>query len=205
MLFKFFPISVLSAIVFLTQISTQTSHNNRRSRAHQLRDHNTFANHRRDVTLPEIFELQSLFSHLKRLVTTFSASVSSASKGLSPPTGTDSPIYANSTRPAIVPATGPTGTGSAGAVATFNANARTNQAVYYGQTPLTANVTLATICEDPSVDIVILAFLNEYFGPGGYLVLNLGAACGSDATMEAQAKGATGILNCFEIAGNITQ
>ena len=205
MLFKEVSISVLSAIIFLTQISIQTSHNYRHSGAYQLGDHNRFANQRRDVTLPKILELQSQFSQLKSLMTTFSASVSSVSKGLSSPTGTNSPLYANSTGPAIVPATGPTGTGSAVAVATFDAKASTNQAVYYGQTPLTANVTLATVCEDPSIDIVILAFLNEYFGPGGYPVLNLGAACGSDATTEAQAKGATGIPNCFEIAGNITQ
>ena len=161
------------------------------------------ANQRRDVTQPEIAQLQSEFSQLKGWMTAYFASAPSASAGLSTPTGTNSPLYANSTGPASVPAAGPTGTGSAVAVATFNAKASTNQAVYYGQTPQTANVTLDTICEDPSVDIVILAFLKEYFGPGGYPVLNLGAACGSDATTEAQAKGATGILNCFEIAGNV--
>lgn len=163
------------------------------------------ANQRRDVTQPEIAQLQSEFSQLKGWMTAYFASAPSASAGLSTPTGTNSPLYANSTGPASVPAAGPTGTGSAVAVATFNAKASTNQAVYYGQTPQTANATLDTICEDPSVDIVILAFLKEYFGPGGYPVLNLGAACGSDATTETQAKGATGILNCFEIAGNITQ
>ena len=132
------------------------------------------------------------------------ASASSASTGLSSPSGTASPLYANSTGPANVPVAGPTGTGSAGAIATFNAKASTNQAVYYGQTPQTGDVTLGAICEDPSVDIVVLAFLKTFFGPGGYPVLNLGAACGSDATTEAQAKGATGILNCPEVAGNIT-
>lgn len=163
------------------------------------------ANQGRDRTEPEIVQLQSEFSQLKGLMSTLVASASSASAGFSSPTGTNSPLYANSTGSASVPAAGSTGTGSAGPVATFNAKASTNQAVYYGQTPLTANVTLDIVCEDPSVDIVVLAFLNEYFGPGSYPVLNLGAACGSDATIEAQAKGATGILNCFEIAGNITQ
>ena len=205
MLYKFFSISVLSAVIFLTRISTQTSHHYRRSGAYHLGDHDSVANQRRDLTEPEIVQLQSEFSRLKGLMSAFSASAPSASAGVPSPTGPNSPLYANSTGPASVPVAGPTGTGSAGAVATFNAKASTNQAVYYGQTPLTANVTLDTVCEDPSVDIVVLAFLNEYFGPGGYPVLNLGAACGSDATTEAQAKGATGILNCFEIAGNITQ
>ena len=266
MLFKFFSLSALSAITLLTQTSTQTSHHQRRSRAYHLGDHKPMANQRRDVTQPEIVQLQSEYSQFKGWMTTFFASANandpgvaalhvqftaydgwisnffgqagiasasaalnvpmassppasvtsapvsslppvsapSTSAGLSSPTRTASPPYANSTGPANVPAAGPTGTGSAGAVATFNAKARTNQAVYYGQSPQTANVTLGTICEDPSVDIVILAFLKTFFGPGGYPVLNLGAACGSDATTEAQAKGATGILNCPEVAGNIT-
>ena len=266
MLFSSFSVSALSAITLLTQVSTQTSHNHRRSRGYHLGDHKSVANQRRDVTQPEIVELQSEYSQFKGWMATFFASANahdpavatlqnqftaydgwitnffgqagiasalaastastassppasvtsapvsspppasapSASAGLFSPTGTASPLYANSTGPASVPAAGPTGTGSAGAVATFNAKASTNQAVYYGQSPQTANVTLGTICEDPSVDIVILAFLSEFFGPGGYPVLNLGAACGSDATTQAKAKGATGILNCPEVAGNIT-
>ena len=260
MLFKFLSVSALSAITLLTQTSTQTLHHQRRPRAHHLGDDKPVAYQRRDVTQPEIVQLQSEYSQFKGWMNTFfasanandpgvatlqvqfaaydgwitnffgqagiasapaaskapmsvtSAPVSSsppvsapfASAGLSSPTGTASPLYANSTGPANVPAAGPTGTGSAGAVATFNAKASTNQAVYYGQSPQTANVTLGTICEDPSVDIVILAFLSQFFGPGGYPVLNLGAACGSDATTQAQAKGATGILNCPEVAGNIT-
>ena len=224
------------------------------------------ANQRRDVTQPEIVQLQGEYSQFKGWMTTFFASANAndpgvatlqvqftaydgwitnffsqagiasapaaskthmasslpasvtsvpvsslllvsapfTSAGLSSPTGTASPLYANSTGPASVPAAGPTGTGSAGAVATFNAKTSTNQAVYYGQSPQTGDVTLGAICEDPSVDIVIVAFLKTFFGPGGYPVLNLGAACGSDATTEAQAKGATGILNCPEVAGNIT-
>ncbi|KAK0516303.1 hypothetical protein JMJ35_000906 [Cladonia borealis] len=266
MLFKFFSASALSAIALLTQISTQTSHHGRRSRTYPLGDHKPVALQRRDVTQPEVVQLQSEYSQFKGWMTTFfasanasdpgvatlqvqftaydgwitnffgqagiasasaasiapmtskppasvksapvssppPASASSASTSLSSPSGTASPLYANSTGPANVPVAGPTGTGSAGAVATFNAKASTNQAVYYGQTPQTADVALGTICEDPSVDIVVLAFLKTYFGPGGYPVLNLGAACGSDATTEAQAKGATGILNCPEVAGNIT-
>ena len=266
MLFKFFSASALSGIALLTQASTQTSHHERRSRTYPFGDHKPVAFQRRDVTQPEVVQLQSDYSQLKGWMTTFfasanasdpgvatlqvqftaydgwitnffgqagiasasaasiapmtsgppasvtsapvssppAASASSTSTGLSSPSGTVPPLYANSTGPANVPVAGPTGTGSAGAVATFNAKANTNQAVYYGQTPETGNVTLGAICEDPSVDIVVLAFLKTFFGPGGYPVLNLGAACGSDATTEAQAKGATGILNCPEVAGNIT-
>ena len=114
-----------------------------------------------------------------------------------------SPSMANVTAPASALATAPSRTGVAHAVQTFNAKSSTNQVVYYGQTPATQQVKLARICADPSVDIVILAFLTTYFGPDGYPVLNLGAACGSDATKEAQAKGAAGILDCPEVAGDI--
>ncbi|KAI4145695.1 MAG: hypothetical protein L6R39_003732, partial [Caloplaca ligustica] len=58
------------------------------------------------------------------------------------------------------------------------------------------------MCQDPSVDIVILAFLTTFFGPSGYPSLNLGAACGGPST-QMQAAGASGLLSCPNMAADI--
>ena len=50
-------------------------------------------------------------------------------------------------------------------------------AVYYGQQN-TDNTTLGQICRNPNVDIVVLAFLTHFVGPGGFPTVNFGAACG---------------------------
>jgi len=59
------------------------------------------------------------------------------------------------------------------------------------------------LCQDSNVDIVILAFLTTFFGPGGYPTLNLGAACSGSSTAQT-AKGATGLLSCPTVAQDIT-
>jgi hypothetical protein len=46
--------------------------------------------------------------------------------------------------------------------------ARNMNVVYYAQTPATAQVPLTTICNDPNIDIVILAFVTDLFTAGGY-------------------------------------
>jgi len=79
--------------------------------------------------------------------------------------------------------------------ASFNAQASNNLAVYYGQSPDTANTSLTQVCQDPTINIVILAFLTEFFGPGGQPALNFGPTCG-DMTKEAAAQNLTGILDC---------
>ena len=76
--------------------------------------------------------------------------------------------------------------------------------VYYGQQQAAASVPLSKLCSDPSVDVVILAFLNKYFGPGGYPGLNLGATCAGGPSAAQQAKGATGLLSCPDVAKDIT-
>ena len=86
---------------------------------------------------------------------------------------------------------------------TFNAGSNSNVAVYYGQTAATSQVTLAQMCQDSNVDIVILAFLTEIAGPGHYPTVNFGAACGSSSPAQT-AKGATGLLSCPSMAADIT-
>lgn len=59
------------------------------------------------------------------------------------------------------------------------------------------------MCQESNVDIVILAFLTTFFGPGGYPTLNLGAACTGPSAAHT-AKGATGLLSCPTVAQQIT-
>ena len=105
---------------------------------------------------------------------------------------------ASSSNPATSVPSNPIASGGA-----FNAASNSNVAVYYGQTAATSQVTLAQMCQDSNVDIVILAFLNEVKGPGNYPTVNFGAACGSSSPAQA-AKGATGLLSCPAMAADIT-
>ncbi|KAL8713313.1 MAG: hypothetical protein Q9220_002512 [cf. Caloplaca sp. 1 TL-2023] len=85
---------------------------------------------------------------------------------------------------------------------TFNAQSSSNLAVYYGQSGATSQTSLAQMCQDSNVDIVILAFLTTYFGPGGYPSLNFGAGCGGSSP-AMQAAGASGLLSCPAMASDI--
>lgn len=77
-------------------------------------------------------------------------------------------------------------------------------AVYYGQTPATAQTSLAQVCQNPNVDIVLLSFLTEFFGPGGFPALNFGSACGGQSR-QMQSAGASGLLSCPDMASQIKQ
>ncbi|KAL9595628.1 MAG: hypothetical protein Q9219_006334 [cf. Caloplaca sp. 3 TL-2023] len=125
--------------------------------------------------------------------TSFVAAANPPSSSSAPP-----PVLAPSSAPAIVPSNiqsaapaNPPSTGSY----TFNPQSSNNLAVYYGQSPATSQTTLAQMCQDQNVDIVILAFLTTFFGAGGYPGINLGAACGGPSA-EMQAAGASGLLSC---------
>ncbi|KAL9046243.1 MAG: hypothetical protein Q9214_000870, partial [Letrouitia sp. 1 TL-2023] len=84
-----------------------------------------------------------------------------------------------------------------------NVGSSNSLAVYYGQSAATSQVTLAQMCADPSVDIVVLAFLTTYFGPGGYPTLNLGAACGGGPSVKMASVGASGLLQCPALSADI--
>ena len=86
----------------------------------------------------------------------------------------------------------------------FDAQSSKNVAVYYGQTDATAQVSLGQLCQNQNVDIVVLAFLTEFSGPGGFPTLNFGAAC-SGQTPQMQSAGATGLLSCPDMASQIQQ
>ena len=76
--------------------------------------------------------------------------------------------------------------------------------VYYGQSPATAETTLAQVCENANVDMVILAFLTHFAGPGGYPIIDFGAACGGQ-TQQMLSAGAAGLLSCPLLASYITK
>ena len=84
----------------------------------------------------------------------------------------------------------------------FNAAASNNVAVYYGQSGATGQVPLTQLCSDPSVNIIVLAFLTTFAGPGSYPSVNFGAACGSSSPAQTAA-GATGLLSCPALATSI--
>lgn len=86
---------------------------------------------------------------------------------------------------------------------TFDPTASTNVAVYYGQTPATAQLSLAQQCSDPNVDLAILAFVTEKQAIGSiFPAVDFGAACGGQTSLMEQV--ASGLLSCPELAGNIT-
>ena len=53
--------------------------------------------------------------------------------------------------------------------------------------------SLASVCADPSVDVVALAFLTDFFGTGGLPVVNFGSSC-SGPTFSG-----TDLLQCSQI------
>jgi chitinase len=70
-----------------------------------------------------------------------------------------------------------------------------NVAVYYRQSDLTFQVPLSIVCNDPDIDIIILAFVIRFFNPAGWPTLNLGSLCSSPTAAQLQA-GAAGLLVC---------
>jgi hypothetical protein len=80
----------------------------------------------------------------------------------------------------------------------FNATAKDNVVVYFGQTSATNRISgLQQQCADPAVDIVILAFVRyAYDSTGsGYPKTTFGSACGSEQTPEMAAH-APGLQFC---------
>lgn len=85
----------------------------------------------------------------------------------------------------------------------FDASSNNNVAVYFGRTDETANTNLTAQCTDDNVDIVLLAFVLDIQGAGGYPNLAFDKIC-SGQTSQMVAAGATGLLSCTSIASQIT-
>ncbi|KAL9006863.1 MAG: hypothetical protein Q9188_000394 [Gyalolechia gomerana] len=155
----------------------------------------------------EFFQSPAKSSVATTLLPVISASPTSSVAPANPPISSstpalvESPSSALAISPAISQPVAPANPPSTGAY-TFNAQSSDNVVVYYGQSPATSQTTLAQMCQDENVDIVILAFLTTFFGAGGYPNINFGAACGGPSS-NMQAAGASGLLSCPTMENDI--
>lgn len=85
---------------------------------------------------------------------------------------------------------------------TFNAADDNNVAVYFGVDPNAQLGGLYTLCENPNVDITILAFLSDFSSQGGYPIISFGPGC--SGPNEAQAAKAPGLKDCTDLAPEIS-
>ncbi|RDW62814.1 hypothetical protein BP5796_11116 [Coleophoma crateriformis] len=98
-------------------------------------------------------------------------------------------------------ATSPSSEPSGSSNYVFNAQSSENIAVYFGQTGATSLDSLSELCADPSIDIVILAFVIAQLDGGIYPQVNFGSACGGQtAAMKSEAPG---LLSCPLLAAEI--
>lgn len=84
----------------------------------------------------------------------------------------------------------------------FNPDATNNLVVYYGSTIKTTTTNLTNLCNNIDIDIVVLTFIHEIIGGGGYPNIDFGVLC-SGQTSEMVAADATGLLWCPDLANAI--
>ncbi|KAK0105959.1 hypothetical protein ONS95_004470 [Cadophora gregata] len=84
----------------------------------------------------------------------------------------------------------------------FDASSSQNVAVYFGRTDQTINTNLTAQCSDKNIDIVMLAFVTQIFGGGGYPNLGFEKLC-TGQTSEMIAANATGLLSCTDLEPQI--
>lgn len=84
-----------------------------------------------------------------------------------PPTCTSSSRPTSAPTSTAPPQTSPTGS-SSGPVGSRNMNV-----VYYAQTPATGQVPLSNICADPTIDVIVLSFITDFYTKGGYPTVSL--------------------------------
>jgi hypothetical protein len=132
-----------------------------------------------------------------------SASSTPVAASSTPVTASSAPAAASSTAAAGFTGAVPPVSNQVSSRYTFNAASSKNIAVYFGQTPVTGGTTLEAQCADPSIDIVILAFVIAQLDGGGlYPTVNFGATCsGQTAKMASEAPG---LLWCPDLATNIS-
>ena len=87
----------------------------------------------------------------------------------------------------------------------FNPAASDNVAVYFGQTDRTSQVPLSELCAENSIDVVVLSFLTQFFGAGGYPAVNFGGSGAGVSTPQMDAAGASGLAEYNELKNNISQ
>jgi chitinase len=83
----------------------------------------------------------------------------------------------------------------------FSATGNNNVALYWGQNSaggIGTQQTLATYCQDSSTDIVLLAFLDVFFGIGNLPEVNFGPSCDNEPTFPG-----SNLLQCPQIGNDI--
>lgn len=89
------------------------------------------------------------------------------------------------------------------ALATFDASANTNMAVYWGQGP--NQKPLDFFCDDDSIDIIQIGFVNVFPDQsGGYPGTNFGNQCGSETYDNINGSSSLLLRNCPGVGSNIT-
>ncbi|KAM0706728.1 hypothetical protein Q7P35_006058 [Cladosporium inversicolor] len=83
----------------------------------------------------------------------------------------------------------------------FDAESEDNVAVYYGTTPATKQGGLASLCNNPNVDIVILSFVFSFFDANGYPSIEFGPGCSGQTSSQADV--APGLKDCSALAPEI--
>ncbi|ETI27168.1 hypothetical protein G647_09850 [Cladophialophora carrionii CBS 160.54] len=125
------------------------------------------------------------------------ASPTTAQPSILPITNLNTPPTATTTSRNIVPDR-PLYTSTSAppsATYTFNPRATDLNVVYYSQTDLTPVISLTEVCDDPAIDMVILAFVTHLVSDGGYPAMNMASNCWAPNAAQ-QAAGATGLLDC---------
>ncbi|EPS99093.1 hypothetical protein FOMPIDRAFT_97135 [Fomitopsis schrenkii] len=92
--------------------------------------------------------------------------------------------------------------------AAFDLSLRDNVTAYWGQDSYGATHTdyvnfqqpISYYCQDDAIDVIPIAFVNAFFGTGGYPVLNLANTCN---TTNADYFTGTNLLNCSFLASDI--
>jgi chitinase len=83
----------------------------------------------------------------------------------------------------------------------FKTSRQNNVAAYYGQTPDIETGDLMQLCQNPNVDIVVLAFVTSFFTNGGFPSASFGPGCKGSTT--AQQLHAPGLQDCTDLAPEI--
>jgi chitinase len=83
----------------------------------------------------------------------------------------------------------------------FKTSRQNNVAAYYGQTPNTKSGDLLQLCQNPNVDMVVLAFVTSFFTNGGFPSASFGPGCRGSTT--AQQLHAPGLQDCTDLAPEI--
>jgi hypothetical protein len=208
-----------TTIRLLDRESSQDSHKEKRWARYRRDDHNSSESISTTIralqqTLEDLNEtIESLYDLLASSLgkQSFTTSLSTTPTSTPTPNHTTIAPIPYTTQPSYNTTTSPTpspsrpassrsstsiSTTATAARYTFDPMSTSNVAVYYGQSDQTATIPLSTVCADPSVDIIILAFIHKLStGPAGYPGLNMGARCWATSPAQAQA-GASGLIDC---------